>query len=184
MNSLNPGNRPLSLAGHLRNAASLIETGAISYSWKNVERCNCGVLVRSITGMTSNQLSATLLPYKTKDADGNTTWRDMVGAHCPLNPDMSTPDFFRALIAAGMRPEDFGHLEYLSHPDLMETRRGLFGRRKIVPKHRDGSDVSSYMLRWASLIEQHHAANPQPATEEQRLEAVELRPLVEGRAEA
>ncbi len=195
----NPGDRPLSLAGHLHSLASMLKTGAIEYNWVHQEQCNCGLLARSITGLTSWQLRDSLRPLLLPGKEGVKTWAQMASRHCPITGE-PVNEIFKKLHAAGLTFADFGELERLSNPvvvrkmlaygyTITETKKRFFFDDQKIERPFEGKDVTmhnashvaAYMKAWAALIEEHHAARPVPAvpaTEDQRLEAVELRPLV------
>lgn len=165
------GTRPLSLAGHLRHLAQLLTANVVVYDWQFPNRCNCGLLARSITGMTQEQLDKALQPLvagANHPRDRAVTWAHHATAYCPFNPDIPATGIFSQLRAAGLTQADFSHLEGLSHPEL---------RLDWKAKHAftDRLNVIVYLNRWADKIEAYHAAHT--ATEAQ-LDAVETRPLV------
>lgn len=172
------GDRPLSLAGHLRHVAQILVESPSSHNWRLGESCNCGLLARSITGLTSKGLDSLLEAIKpirvTQSDKVYNTWTSLAARHCPLTGEPEA-DIFKRLTEAGLEPTDFAHLEYLTHPQLRAaTRFQLFGKR-----HKAAPQVARYCLAWASLIEAHHAAHSDSEPTEAQLNAVEHRELVE-----
>lgn len=163
------GDRPLSLAAHLRHVSSLLSTKAVGYDWKLYNACNCGLLARSILGLTSGELLAQLeeIERGVPHAEGSLpTWTSMSKTYCPLNPDIPAASIFKTLRNAGLSQTDFNHVEYLSHPELS----------KVGSAKERFTDVAAYMTRWAEVIEAFHAAKTSAA--DAVLEAIESRPLV------
>ena len=171
--------RPLLLAHHLRRVADALDAKLIIYDWCNCAACNCGLLVRSLTGWSVNDL------HMNKPRG---IWEQVARTHtdaCFFNPGATVPEFFVKMKSLGMEPMDFEHVENLSHPELM----GATSTKGCIPRRADPTNVSAYFRRWATLIEAFNAKHlvaapivPCHAPEiheptEVELEHVELRPL-------
>jgi hypothetical protein len=181
------GNRPLSLADHLERLAHDLETGAVDYDWTYRERCNCGLLARSITGLTEGALEKALpLPptRAEREAGANADWRAMASKHCEMT-GRPMHEIFAKLYDAGMRFEDYAQFERLTNPEVMAEVSKRFTRNVItdvtrtkvylrlfkyttvrqeptkVPvkqlEYRQGNEVAIYCREWAKLIRAWHA---------------------------
>lgn len=102
---------------------------------------------------------------------------------------------FRQLFDAGMRYEDFAHLEYQNNPAIVELIKSRYERtvetkrmfrKKLISKipvkavQDDRETLWAYLDVWAGLIEEFHASNapvPSPPSDAQ-LEKIELRELI------
>lgn len=181
MNSLSKpiGDRPLSLAAHLRRVANLVSSNAIPYNWGHCSQCNCGLLARSILGVSRNELNDLLTSIH------GLTWTAMAKSTseaCAFNPNVSMPTIFKQLQCAGLLLTDLHHLEHLSHDEL---RGWIFRRDK-----RNAANFVRYCKRWAAAIESYRAAYAEPvggqpvvqsapvAPSDAELEQIETRALV------
>ena len=169
---MNIADRPLSLAVHLRHVASLLTSQSVVYAWNFPHQCNCGLLARSILGITASELSDRL--KKLEDnipprKDGlRATWKQQSKAYCPISPEIPATDIFATLRAAGLNQTDFDHVEMLSHPELKADWK--------APKwHTERLNVIHYFNTWAAKIEAFHAVK---TPTDAQLDAVETRPLV------
>lgn len=156
------GDRPLSLATHLRATIDLLlDQGRSGYKWCDTGSCNAGLIACVITGYTRQQLV-----HAVTFAGPVGCWNTMMRDICPHNTGRPWPAVYQQLLNAGLEPSDPGHLELLNHPELADpswTIRNVgFG---LVGAYRnDGQDaysnpecVAAYMLRWVGLIETFHA---------------------------
>lgn len=153
------GDRPLSLASHLRRVANLVSSDSISYDWLELESCNCGLLARSLTGYSKAQLKTDVLRTTKRRPGGGTgsgTWTSrakMANDACAFNPDVKLPEILAKLKEAGLEMTDYAHLEYLSHPALRSALSWTFRH------YRRESAFASYCVRWAESIESYRAAH-------------------------
>lgn len=192
----NPGDRPLSLAGHFRNVATLLRSGALTYDWRHHHSCNCGLLARAITGSSAFDLMSRMRHSKNVSAgeDGKTNWSKMAEGVCSI-AGVTHDELFEELFKAGLKFEDISSLEFLSNPvirDHMEKnftftkqykKYALFGptmTKTVAGKavHDERNSLIGYLESWAALIEQFHAAKPAVQTFDEKMDAVETRPLV------
>lgn len=162
MSTKSIGDRPLSLAAHLRAAVNLLlDEAGTQYSWDNMTQCNCGLLARCITDWTEEKRIATHERLRARqsgrtgsakgwwiifcDDRGAISWTGHVRGRCLLT---RTPmaEVIGALFAAGMDESDFEHVEYLCHPELMDGA-----------SCDSRSAAAAYLQRWAEAIERFHA---------------------------
>lgn len=174
------GDRPLSLAAHLNRLADLLDAGATPYEWTNSRRCNCGLLVRSLTGWTEDELLRVQLDNPRHSGIWKSSAKEAM-ATCLFNPTTPLPALFRKLRELGLELEDYAHLEDLNHPKLRSWWSWVvpFSNRRDRPKA-----VAAYCRRWAKAITRYRAAHPipdmaAPQPTDTQMEAIETRPLVE-----
>jgi hypothetical protein len=146
-------NRPLHLAGILDNAADEMSRTWFGYEWNDRTRCNCGVVARHVLQATPAQLKA-LLPPIYDNGIFRPTWRAMTEAYCP-DSGLPRNEVFARLLAVGLRPEDFSHLEDLSAFEILRRMKPHRHATGAVRKSRK-SDVIAYLRAWAEGIEQFH----------------------------
>jgi hypothetical protein len=146
-------NRPLYLAGVLDNAADELKKTWFGYEWNDRTRCNCGVVARMVM-QTSPAKLKTLLPPIYENGVFYPTWAAMTESHCP-DTGLAQNEVFRALLAAGLRREDFSHLEALSHPRIIARMEPHRSTKRAVCCSRK-SDVIAYLRGWATGIEEFH----------------------------
>lgn len=185
-----PGNRPLSLAAHFRNVAALIENNLVSYAWDKCEKCNCGLVARSIIGESLSEFGRSIEALN-PTPDFCTNWTRMAEHYCPISGEPMNW-VFKKLYLAGMRYEDFGHLEHLSNRAILDRMHTMFQVHRtekrflrkpivtieILPEEMENRNtLIAYLKTWATLIEEHNAT----AQTNENLDAVELRPLVESK---
>lgn len=147
--------RPLYLAGMLDNAADELKKTWFGYEWNDRTRCNCGIVARMVLQTSAPKLR-TLLPPIYENGVFCPTWAAMTESYCP-DTGLAQNEVFRALLNAGLRREDFTHLEQLSHRQIVarmepyrRTKRPICCSRK--------SDVIAYLRGWATGIEEFHDA--------------------------
>jgi hypothetical protein len=146
-------NRPLYLAGVLDNAADELKQNWFGYVWNDRTRCNCGIVARQVLQASPARLRQLLPPIY----DGGVfrpTWAAMTECYCP-DSGLAQNEVFRALLAAGLHREDFGHLEELSHPHILATMEPHRRTTRPVCRSRK-SDVVAYLRAWAAGIEAFH----------------------------
>ncbi len=152
------GDRPLSLAAHLRAAVDLLlDEAGTQYRWADYASCNCGLLARCITGNSVHEIRWTashLASLTAAKSFARVGWTVLAESFCPQT---GAPMYliFQQLLAAGLVTEDFEHLEYLKHPDLISpawlAERDHYADRK---------NAAAYLQKWAETIEAFHAAKP------------------------
>ncbi len=153
--------RPLHLAGVLDNAADELQRTWFGYEWNDRTRCNCGVVARQIMRTTPAQLKRLLPPIYDEDGIFRPTWSSMTAAYCPAT-GLTRNEVFSRLLAVGLRPADFSHLEALSHEAIL--RRMAPARHGMAPVCRSKkSDVIAYLRAWAIGIEEFHDHPASPA---------------------
>ena len=146
-------NRPLYLAGVLDNAADELKRTWFGYEWNDRTRCNCGIVARLITQTNATELGNRLPPIYDNGVF-RPTWAAMIEAHCPAS-GMAQNEILRTLLDAGLRREDFPHLEQLSHPRIMARMEPHRRTKRPVSCWRK-SDVIAYLRGWATGIEELH----------------------------
>lgn len=142
--------RPLYLAGTLDNAADNLACTWLGYEWNDRTRCNCGIVAREVLQVTPVQLKK-LLPPIFEDGNFLPTWREMTEIYC-RDTGLTRHEVFSRLLAAGLRPEDFSHLEELSHIEILQRMPSDSRKGKPVRRSRK-SDVIAYLRTWALGIE-------------------------------
>jgi hypothetical protein len=142
--------RPLHLAGVLDNAADELGHTWFGYEWNDRTRCNCGIVARQVLQTTPATLRK-LLPPIYENGTFRPTWQSMTETYCS-DTGLTRNEVFSRLLAAGLRPADFSHLEELSHPEIL---RGMVSHRRVgAPVRRSRkSDVIAYLRTWALGIE-------------------------------
>lgn len=161
------GDRPLSLAVHLKSLAVALDAGTLDYCWSSCPTCNCGLLIRALTGWTKDEL------WTEKHRGGAFgIWREVgLGKEC---------DFLAKMKTFGLEREDFVHVENLNNARV----GGMFVTAFL---NRSGSgSVAFYFRRWAKKIEAYRKKHPLvtppllPTVElsEAALEALEMRELI------
>lgn len=142
MKTTHIGDRPLSLAIHLRNAVNLLlDEANVEYNWNQHEQCNCGLLARCIAGLEKEDLKNAVKEAKMPGWG----WTTLVTCNLtgtPLEKIVAT------LLEAGLRTDDFYHLEFLRHRHLQKERDDYKVR----------ANAARYLQRWAEEIEKFHAA--------------------------
>ena len=84
----------------------------------------------------------------------------MTGRYCSAS-GLSENEVFRRLFSAGLRPDDFSHLEELSHPEILR-RMNLHERGRRPVRRSSKADVIQYLRAWALGIEEFHDQAPAP----------------------
>lgn len=191
----NIADRPLSLAAHLRTVGNNINSGALSYAWVECHSCNCGLLARSILGLSKEGINQLLAPLPLKCLRGG--WTELANSYCPVT-GMTENAIFKALLGAGLQFADFNQLETLSNSEIAErSRRSWAVTTKVTKKRFMRSPVvveeaapyrpdssawaAGYMWTWASMIEEFHASKAPAVATDTAMEQAELRPLVEAK---
>jgi len=98
----------------LRAAASALEQGRFHYNWHEASRCNCGVLVCALLGLTPGQLSPRI-PIGAKE---QATWRQRMAAQCPIT-GQTHHELLKTLFGFGLTQEDMINLEFLRDPNVI-----------------------------------------------------------------
>jgi hypothetical protein len=143
--------RPLHLAGVLDNAADELGRTWLGYEWNDRARCNCGFVARQVMRTSAEKLKR-MLPPIYENGEFRPTWSSMTQRYCPES-GMSRHEVFEHLFSAGLRRDDFFHLEELSHPAIVQrmTQSEIRRSRK--------SDVIAYLRAWAAGIEEFRDAS-------------------------
>jgi hypothetical protein len=142
--------RPLHLSGVLDNAADQLNRTWFGYEWNDRTRCNCGIVACEILRSSPARLQK-LLPPIYENGVFRPSWRSMTETYC-ADTGLARHEVFGPLLAAGLRPADFAHLEELSHPEI-RARMGPFRRATDAVRHSRKSDVVAYLRAWAVGIE-------------------------------
>jgi len=145
--------RPLYLAGVLDNAADELKGTWFGYEWNDRTRCNCGIVARLVTQTSPAELR-NLLPPIYANGVFCPTWEAMTETYCP-DTGLAQNEAFRALLNAGLRREDFPHLEHLSHSRIVARMEPYRHTKGAVCCSRK-SDVIAYLRGWATGIEEFH----------------------------
>lgn len=202
---MNIADRPLSLAVHLRRVDDLLKHNAVRYEWRQCSDCNCGLVAQAITGKTPSELDELINAEFSRSPYLDRTWTEIAGTLCPIT-GVPSSILFRQLYDAGMRFEDFSHLENLNNQDIIAKVNTLYfewttQERFFLPNKRTKTNIRmqrsrhsslrAYLGAWAAMIEEHHAqmANAElyvkatvspenPGSVPADLDAVETRPLV------
>jgi len=158
--------RPLHLAGVLDNAADELNSTWFGYEWNDRTRCNCGIVARQVLQTDARGLKRALPPI----LDQGTflpSWRAMTQTYCS-DTGLPRNEVFARLLAAGLRPTDFAHLEDLANSEIIARMNATRRPNSPVIKSRK-SDVIAYLRAWAEGIEEfrdeHKIANPDPVAE-------------------
>ncbi|MEI9999411.1 MAG: hypothetical protein WDO13_09695, partial [Verrucomicrobiota bacterium] len=147
--------RPLHLAGVLDNAADELSRTWFGYEWNDRTRCNCGIVAAGPAherGAVAQAPAADLCRWRFL----RPTWRSMTEVCCS-DTGLTQNEVFTQLFAAGLRVEDFPHLEDLSHPEIV-ARMTPYRRERSPVRRSRKSDVIAYLRGWAEGIEAHHDA--------------------------
>jgi hypothetical protein len=151
--------RPLHLAGVLDNAADELNRTWFGYEWNDRTRCNCGIVAAQVLQTNAAGLKRALPPI----IDQGTflpSWRAMTETYCS-DSGLPRNEVFSRLLEAGLRPDDFSHLEELSHPQIL-TRMTGFRRTKAPVRKSRKTDVIAYLRTWAEGIEEFQELRKRP----------------------
>jgi hypothetical protein len=160
--------RPLHLAGVLDNAADELNRTWFGYEWNDRTRCNCGVVARQILRTSPARLRK-LLPPIIENGVFRPTWKEMTQTYCE-ETGLTRHEVFSPLLAAGLRPSDFYHLEELSHPAIV-ARMTPYRRHTDAVRQARKADVVAYLRAWAVGIETYRDAHLPGAVREVQLVA-------------
>ncbi|MFZ1863324.1 MAG: hypothetical protein WAU39_03790 [Polyangiales bacterium] len=175
------------LVGVLRQTAARLTRDDVTYRWSSFAHCNCGHLAQTITGMDPAEIQRRAMR---REGDWGGQARDSVVRPSPefdfgdrpaLDEGAWEPDDVGAcqvtgapldevlakMYALGLTPDDVGHLERLSDP---QVRRRLGNNTTHFPHHRR-ENVVRYLHAWADLLEE--CLEAQAAHERRFVEAAE-----------
>lgn len=163
------------LIDSIRSTASSLEDPEVTYKWSNFAHCNCGHLVRTVTGLESGAIQQRAMLHERdwgKQAQAHAQKPEKVqftqpdygddrppldeGAWEPENvgactlTGMSLDVVFDKLGGIGLETVDFQHLERLSDPIV----RKRLGTSHINYPHNDRQNVIDYLRAWADLLEE------------------------------
>lgn len=147
----------------LRTTALRLREGT-GYKWSHFGMCNCGNLAQTITGMDASSIHE--LAFK-QSGDWGEQGRD----YCPtsgLPMDLVVAE----MLKTGLEPTDLGHIERLSHPEVMPH---VPPSRRL--HHASREDTIYFMELWADLLEAR-------MSEAQQSELAELLTPTESAAES
>ncbi|MCB9600218.1 MAG: hypothetical protein H6720_07675 [Sandaracinus sp.] len=147
------------LVHSLRLAALRLEDGA-KYRWSHYGMCNCGHLAQVITGVSPSTLQ--------RAAFGRSgDWGEQGRDYCP-DSGLPMDEILGHMIDAGMEPEDFRHLERLTHPHVL--KRLPLERRSLHHTRRE--DTVLFLTTWADLLEEKLSVSERLALERLRTEVL------------
>lgn len=154
----------------LRQTAARLARQDVTYRWSSFAHCNCGHLAQTITGMAPEEIQrramrregdwgrqahdSALRPFPDFDfgdrpALDEGAWEpEDVGA-CQVT-GAPLDEVLHEMYALGLSPDDVGHLERLSDP---EVRRRL-GNNTGHFAHHVRENVIAYLHAWADLLEE------------------------------
>jgi hypothetical protein len=176
---------PLILA--LRETAARLLREEVTYRWSSFGHCNCGHLAQTITGLDPAEIQRRAMR---REGDWGSQARDSASRRFPELDHLDQPalgegawepenvgaclvtgapldEVLGQMYELGLSPEDVGHLERLSDP---EVRRRLGTATQYFPHHHR-QNVVAYLQAWAELLEERLGATAQGS--EQILEAAE-----------
>jgi hypothetical protein len=145
--------RPLYLAGVLDNAADELKQTWFGYEWNDRTRCNCGIVARLVMQTDATKLNK-LLPPIFENGVFCPTWSAMTESYCP-DSGLPRNEVFCTLLKAGLRRDDFTHLEELSDPSIRE-RMSVYRQTQRPVRRSRKTDVIAYLRAWAVGIEAFH----------------------------
>ncbi len=157
----------------LRETAARLAREDVVYRWASFAHCNCGHLAQTITGLDPNEsamrregdwgrqardASSRRLPdfdFGDRPALDEGAWEpENVGA-CQIT-GAPLDEVLGRMYALGLTPEDVGHLERLSSPDV---RRRL-GNNTVHFSHSERENVVAYLSAWADVLEERLGSEP------------------------
>lgn len=170
----------------LRQTAARLSRQDVIYSWASFAHCNCGHLARTITGLDPSDIQKRAMR---REGDWGSQARDVDALRSPdfdfgdrpaLDEGAWEPENVGAcqvtgapldevldqMYALGLTPDDVGHLERLSSPDV---RRRL-GKSTVHFPHARRENVVAYLLAWADLLEERLGEEPVPVYYEEAAE--------------
>ncbi len=133
---------PTAILVHSLQLAALRLRDGADYRWSHYGMCNCGQLAQVLTGVSPKGLQQAAFG---RSGDWGEQGRD----YCP-DSGLPMDEIIGRMRAVGMEPEDFRHLERLSHPHVL--RRLPPERRKLHHARRE--DTILFLLTWAELLEE------------------------------
>lgn len=153
----------------LRETAARLQREDVTYRWASFAHCNCGHLAQTITGLAPAEIQKRAMR---REGDWGRQARDLgqrfpqfdFGDRPALDEGAWEPEDLGAcqvtgapldevlgqMYQLGLSPDDVGHLERLSDP---EVRRRLGNSTQDFPHHRK-ENVVAYLHAWADLLEE------------------------------
>jgi hypothetical protein len=153
------------LSKALRQTADLIESGAYSYDWTQPHQCNCGLLVRTLANVTSNELqdiNLKLTPKQNKALDITMEWSNVAERYCTAS-GLSEIFIFKKLFEAGMTFKDIHELEFMSNPEILKASKAV---EKVDYKNKQ--NLIAYLWNWANIIDEKLDAQEKQANIEKQ----------------
>lgn len=160
----------------LRETADHLNSPEATYKWSSFAHCNCGHLVKTVTGLDSESIQTRAMlhqrdwtqqarvyqqtpkPFQPDYGDDRPpldegAWEpENIGA-CSLT-GMSLDIVFQSLEAVGLDANDVQHLERLSDPEI----RQRLGTHNSHYPHNVRQNVIDYLNAWADILEEQHIA--------------------------
>ncbi len=137
----------------LRTTAQRIGSGA-PYAWTHLGACNCGHLAQTLTRRSKEEIRRLALERAGE-------WADQALEYCP-GSGYPIDHVIGTMLDVGLTPEDIGHLERLSCPDVL-ARIPL--PRRIDLSYRNREHVVEYLRTWADLLESQLPAKAPSSSE-------------------
>ena len=125
----------------LRQTAKKLQDGS-SYQWGHMGRCNCGNLAQELTKLNKDQIHRYAMQ---RYGD----WNEQVDDYCSTS-QMPLDLLVGEMLNAGLQLEDLKHLEKLDDRQILVC----LPLDKRFLKHNVREDVITYMITWATLLEE------------------------------
>jgi hypothetical protein len=138
------------LISALREAANQLEKADTPYIWGHHAHCNCGHLLRLLTGKKTEAIHRLAI-----ERPG--TWSEIAAGYCP-DSGLEIDLMISKLKDYGLDHTDFQHLEFLSDKAVLQFLPGGFRWLKRNQK----ADVVAYFLAFAKKLESDRAALSSP----------------------
>jgi hypothetical protein len=161
----------------LRKTAARLSREEVTYRWASFAHCNCGHLAQTITGLDPAEIQRRAMR---REGDWGSQARNSALRRLPQRDHLDGPALdegawepenvgacqatgapldavLRQMYQLGLSPEDVGHLERLSDP---EVRRRLGTGTRHFPHHQR-ENVIAYLQAWAALLEEQLVATAQ-----------------------
>ena len=125
------------LSQYLSRTINLLENTS-RYEWGNSGACNCGHLAQAMTGKTRAEIHEESLKKSGED------WSEKARVYCE-NSGYEIDDIIKTMIHKGLQIDDIHHIEYLSHPAILNKVEGPLS-------HNNKDDVITYFHAWIKLL--------------------------------
>ena len=141
------------LIAALRTTAARLRAGA-DYEWGHAGACNCGHLAQTLTHRSKEEIRRLALERAGE-------WAEQALEYCP-GSGYPIDHVIGTMLGVGLSPEDIGHLERLSCPEVLAC---IPLPRRIELSYRNRMHVVEYMQEWADLLESQLPAKSPSASE-------------------